>query len=92
MEIVLGFFWLNWNHIRVWLIFQHLKISMFHHMKKCTIVRKVVHMLLKCLKGKKHVIIVSFGVDIVICIGFMYALAKFWEEKTFLPPAFSHKL
>jgi hypothetical protein len=63
MELVLGFFWLNWNHIRVWLIFQHLTISMFHLMKKCTIVRKVVRMLLKCLKGEKHAIIVSFGVN-----------------------------
>jgi hypothetical protein len=77
MELVLGFFWLNWNHIRVWLIFQHLKISMSHLMRKCTIVRRVVCMLLKCLKGEKLAIIVSFGVNMMHFMWFIYVLDKF---------------
>jgi hypothetical protein len=48
----------------VWLIFQHLKISMFHLMRKFIRVRGVVLMLPKCLKGEERGIIMPFCVDI----------------------------
>lgn len=64
-ELLSGFFWLDWNHSRVWLICQLLKISTFCPTKKFIIVKEVVLMLLKCLKGEQPASIMSCCVCIV---------------------------